>query len=66
MENKDIFSVDETYEMENFSYSFESDDGNVEYAIIGKWKIDILKETDFKSFKCKTCKIQKKLFTKLF
>ena len=64
LENKDIFSVDETYEMENFSYSFESDDGNVEYAIIANGKIDILKETDFKALNVKPVNLKQKLFTK--
>lgn len=64
LENKDIFSVDETYEMKNFSYSFESDDGNVEYAIIANGKIDILKETDFKALNVKPVNLKQKLFTK--
>ena len=64
LENKDIFSVDETYEMENFSYSFESDDGNVEYAIIANGKIDILKETDFKALNVKPVNLKQKLFSK--
>jgi len=64
LENKDISSIDENHEIENFSYSFESDDGNVEYAIITNGKIDILKETDFKALNVKPVNLKQKLFTK--
>ena len=49
LENKDISLIDKEYEPENFAYSFESKDGNTEYALIINGKIDVLKENDFKS-----------------
>ena len=64
LENKDITSIDENYEMENFAYSFESNDGNVEYAIIANGKIDTLKESDFKVLNVKPVNLKQKLFTK--
>lgn len=64
LENKDITLIDDNYELENFSYSFESDDGNVEYSIIANRKISILKENDFKALNIKPVNIKQKLFTK--
>jgi PhoH-like ATPase len=64
LENKDITSIDENYEMENFAYSFESNDGNIEYAIIVNGKIDTLKESDFKVLNVKPVNLKQKLFTK--
>lgn len=64
LENKDITLIDKEYEMQNFSYSFESNDGNVEYAIIVNGKIDILKENDFKALSVKPVNLKQKLFTK--
>lgn len=64
LENKDITLIDDNYELENFSYSFESDDGNVEYSIIANRKIHILKENDFKALNIKPVNIKQKLFTK--
>ncbi|MDX4040149.1 phosphate starvation-inducible protein PhoH [Aliarcobacter skirrowii] len=64
LENKDIKLVDDNYEIENFSYSFESDDGNIEYATIVNGKIDILKESDFKTLNIKPVNLKQKLFCK--
>lgn len=64
LENKDIKLVDDNYEIENFSYSFESDDGNIEYATIINGKIDILKESDFKALNIKPVNLKQKLFCK--
>lgn len=64
LENKDIKLVDDNYEIENFSYSFESDDGNIEYATIINGKIDILKESDFKTLNIKPVNLKQKLFCK--
>ncbi len=64
LENKDITLIDENYEMENFAYSFESNDGNIEYAIIANGKIDVLKENDFKALNVKPVNLKQKLFTK--
>ena len=64
LENKDITLVDENYEPENFAYSFESNDGNIEYAIIHDKRIDTLKENDFKALNVKPVNLKQKLFTK--
>ncbi|MBL3519368.1 MULTISPECIES: PhoH family protein [Arcobacteraceae] len=64
LDNKSILLIDEEYQMENFSYSFESTDGNTEYAIITNNKIDILKENDFKALTIKPVNIKQKLFSK--
>ena len=64
LENKDITSIDENYEPENFAYSFERNDGNVEYASIHDKRIDVLKENDFKALNVKPVNLKQKLFTK--
>ena len=64
IENKDITLVDKEHEPENFAYSFESGDGNTEYAIIVNGKIDVLKENDFKALNVKPVNLKQKLFTK--
>ncbi len=64
LENKDITLIDKEYEPENFAYSFESTDGNTEYAIITNGEIDILKENDFKALNVKPVNLKQKLFTK--
>lgn len=64
LENKDINLIDEDHQAENFAYSFESPDGNVEYALIINNRIDILKENDFKSLSVKPVNLKQKLFTK--
>lgn len=64
LENKDITAIDKEYEMQNFSYSFESSDGNIEYAIVTNGKIDTLKENDFKALNIKPVNIKQKLFAK--
>ena len=64
LDNKDISSIDTQYEMENFAYTFESNDGNVEYAIIHDKRINILKDSDFKALNVKPVNLKQKLFTK--
>ena len=64
LENKDITLLDKDYELENFSYVFESNDGNVEYAIIQNGKITILEDNDFKALNVKPVNIKQKLFSK--
>ncbi|QEP34077.1 PhoH family protein [Malaciobacter pacificus] len=64
LENKDIKSIDLEYEYQNFAYSFQSNDGNVEYAIIHDQRVDVLKENDFKALNVKPVNLKQKLFTK--
>ncbi|UTJ07581.1 PhoH family protein [Arcobacter roscoffensis] len=64
LDKKNIFNIDEHYVYENFSYSFESPDGNSTYGIVYNGKLDILKETDFKSLNVKPVNLKQKLFTK--
>lgn len=64
IDGKPILNIDETYEKENFSYCFESNDGNSEYAIIYNGIIDLLKESDFKALSVKPANLRQKLFTK--
>ena len=64
LENKDITLIDKEYEMQNFSYSFESSDGHIEYALVVNGKIDVLKENDFKALSVKPVNLKQKLFTK--
>ncbi|MGA1933421.1 PhoH family protein [Arcobacter sp. YIC-464] len=64
LDKKNIFNVDEHYLYENFSYSFESPDGNSTYGIICNGKLDILKENDFKSLNVKPVNLKQKLFSK--
>ncbi|RBQ29030.1 PhoH family protein [Aliarcobacter vitoriensis] len=64
LDNKNILLIDEEYQIENFSYSFESSDGNSEYAIITNQKVDILKDSDFKALTIKPVNIKQKLFSK--
>ncbi|WP_418185947.1 PhoH family protein [Aliarcobacter vitoriensis] len=64
LDNKNILLIDEEYQIENFSYSFESNDGNSEYAIITNQKVDILKDSDFKALTIKPVNIKQKLFSK--
>ena len=64
LQNKNIKTIDSEYEKENFSYIFNSPDGNSEHGIIYNEKIDTLKETDFKSLCIKPVNLKQKLFTK--
>ena len=64
LEKKEILKVDKEYEKENFSYSFESDDGNSSYGIIYNDRIDTLKENDFKALNVRPVNLKQKLFTK--
>jgi PhoH-like ATPase len=64
LENKDIKSIDLEYEYQNFAYSFQSNDGNVAYAIIHDQRVDVLKENDFKALNVKPVNLKQKLFTK--
>ena len=64
LENKDITLVDSEYEAENFAYSFESSDGNVEYAIIHDKRVDVLKENDFKALNVKPVNLKQKTIYK--
>jgi len=59
-----IHEIDENYANENFSYAFESPDGNVEYAVIINERIEILDEQVFKSLQVKPANLKQKLFTK--
>lgn len=64
LDKKSVHDIDEDYEKENFSYIFESSDGNSEYAIVYNEQLDILKETDFKALNVKPVNLKQKLFTK--
>ncbi len=64
LDGKAIKTVDETFSYENFSYAFNSSDGNKEYAIIVNEMIDLLKESDFKTLQVKPVNLKQKLFTK--
>jgi PhoH-like ATPase len=64
LDKKAILNVDEDYNYQNFSYSFESTDGNSEYAIVCNGLIDTLKESDFKALSVKPANLKQKLFTK--
>jgi len=64
LDQKSIKDIDINYKKENFSYIFQSQDGNTEHAIIYNYKIDTLKETDFKALSIKPVNLKQKLFTK--
>jgi PhoH-like ATPase len=64
LDGNNINLFDKEYSYENFSYSFESDDGNKTYAIILNKKIQILTESDFKSTLVKPVNLKQKLFMK--
>jgi len=64
LDQKSIKDIDINYKKENFSYIFQSQDGNTEHAIIYNDKIDTLKETDFKALSIKPVNLKQKLFTK--
>lgn len=64
LDNKDVNEVDPEHSQENFSYIFESNDGNSEYAITYNGKLDVLKENDFKALNVKPVNLKQKLFTK--
>ncbi len=64
LDNKDIKTIDEEYEFQNFSYEFLSADGNTQYAIIHDKRIDTLKENDFKALNVRPVNLKQKLFTK--
>ena len=51
----------------NFAYSFESNDGNIEYAIIANGKIDVLKRMILKALNVKPVNLkQKTIYKKRF
>lgn len=64
LDGKDIKQVDGDYELENFSYSFQSNDGNSTYGIVSNERLDILKEDDFKALIVKPVNLKQKLFMK--
>lgn len=64
LDGSNINSFDEDYSYENFSYSFESNDGNKTYAIILNKRIQILTESDFNSLLVKPVNLKQKLFMK--
>jgi len=64
LDKKEILKVDQEYEKENFSYSFESEDGHNCYALIYNDRIDTLKENDFKALNVRPVNLKQKLFTK--
>jgi PhoH-like ATPase len=64
LDGKNINEVNKEHTFENFSYSFESDDGNTEYAIVYNERLDTLKENDFKALQVKPVNLKQKLFTK--
>ncbi|WP_419770119.1 MAG: PhoH family protein [Candidatus Marinarcus sp.] len=64
LDGKEVKLVDEKYEYENFSYSFESSDGNSEYAIVVNERLQVLKEDDFKALHVKPVNLKQKLFMK--
>ena len=64
LDGKEVHEIDEAHEYENFSYAFESEDGNKEYAIVLNEHLDTLKENDFKALQVKPVNLKQKLFTK--
>ncbi len=64
LDNKAVEEIDPEHSQENFSYIFESSDGNSEYAITHNGKLDLLKENDFKALNVKPVNLKQKLFTK--
>ena len=64
LENKDVLDINPEHQIENFSYIFESNDGNTQYAIVHNERLDILKENDFKALNVKPVNLKQKLFTK--
>ncbi|RXJ84853.1 PhoH family protein [Arcobacter sp. CECT 8985] len=64
LQQADITTFDENYTYENFSYCFESKDGNKIYALIINGKIDLLTESDFKALNVKPVNLKQKLFMK--
>ena len=64
LDGKDISLIDKEYSYQNFSYCFNSEDGNKAYGIIENGKIDTLKENDFKTLQVKPVNLKQKLFTK--
>jgi len=59
-----IIEIDEEYSNENFSYTFESEDGNVTYGVILNERIEILDEQDFRALQVKPVNLKQKLFSK--
>lgn len=64
LEQVDIKTIDKNYTNENFSYCFESNDGNKAFAIIINEKINLLNESDFKALNVKPVNLKQKLFMK--
>ncbi len=64
LDGKKIEDIDKEYSLQNFSYSFNSEDGNKAYALVYNKKLDILKENDFKALSVKPVNLKQKLFTK--
>lgn len=64
LEQSDILNFDSEYTQENFSYCFESSDGNKAYALIINEKINLLTESDFKALNVKPVNLKQKLFMK--
>ncbi|WP_417334147.1 PhoH family protein [Halarcobacter sp.] len=64
LDQAQIQGYDEEYSKENFSYIFESEDGNSCHGIIINERINLLSEADFKSLQVKPVNLKQKLFMK--
>lgn len=64
LNGSEISLFDKDYSPENFSYSFESEDGNKVFGIVVNKKIDIISDTDFKGLLVKPMNLKQKFYTK--
>jgi len=64
LDGSNIKKYDKEYSCENFSYTFESEDGNSTYGVIINEKINILSENDFKTLQVRPANLKQKFFMK--
>jgi PhoH-like ATPase len=64
LEYKEIGEIDENHSANNFSYIFNSEDGNSAHGIVNNGHIDLLKETDFRGLKVKPVNLHQKFYMK--
>lgn len=64
LKHANIIDIDPTYELSNFSYTFNLDDGNSYYAIIRNGLVELMGDNDFRALKIKPVNLEQKFYMK--
>ena len=64
LENRDIKELDKDYQINNFSYLLEMENGHNHLALIHNQRIDLVDENDFRGLKIKPVNLEQKFYMK--